>query len=74
MQYEIALAKTLHNESVRTFQSYQLIQRALVHQVLEVAEDKYLSSLRNLITGQVMSNIIDLILHLFCVYRKITPQ
>ena len=29
-QYEIALAKTLHNKSVRTVQSYQLIQRALV--------------------------------------------
>ena len=49
-QYEIALAKTLHDESVRTFHSYQLIQHALIQQVLEAVEDKYLSSLRNQIT------------------------
>ena len=73
-QFEIALAKTLHDENVRTFQSYLLIQRALVQQVLEAIEPKYLSSLRNRITGQVPSEIRDLILHLFRVYGKITPQ
>ena len=39
-QFEIALTKTLHDEDVRTFQSYLLIQRALVQQVLEVIEPK----------------------------------
>ena len=51
MQYEIALAKTLHNESICTFHSYLLIQRALVQQVLKVIDEKYVSSLRNRITG-----------------------
>ena len=73
-QFEISLAKTLHNENVRPFQSCLLIQHALVQQVLEAINEKYLSSLRNQITGQVPSDIRDLILHHFCVYGKITPQ
>ena len=64
-QYKIALAKTLHNKGVRTFQSYQLIQHAPVQQVLEDVEDKCLSSLRSRFTGQVPPDIRDLILHLF---------
>ena len=72
--YEISLAKTLHDEGVRNFQSYLLIQCALVQQVLEAVEDKYLSCLRNSITGQVLSDIRDLILYLFRVYGKITLQ
>ena len=73
-QFEIALAKTVHDENVRNFQSYLLVQRALVQQVLEAINEKYLSSLRNRITEQVPSEIRDLILHLFRVYGKITPQ
>ena len=73
-QFEISLAKTLHDESICTFQSYLLVKRVLVQQVLETIDGKYLSSLRNQITGQVPSNIRDLILHLFRVYGKITPQ
>ena len=70
----MSLAKTLHNESACTFQSYLLIQRALVQQALEVICETYLSSLRNRIIGQVPSNIRDLILHMFRVYGKINPQ
>ena len=73
-QYEIAFAKTLQDESVRTFQFHKLIQRALVHQVLEAVEDKYLSSLRKNITGQVPYGIKGLVSHLFRVYGKINPQ
>ena len=50
-RYEIALAKTLHNKGVQTFQSYQLIQRELAQQVFDDVEDKHLSCLRNSITG-----------------------
>ena len=73
-QFEISLTKTLHDKSVCTFQSYWLIQRALVQQVLEAIGEKYLSFLRNWFTGQVPSNTRDLILHLFRVYSKIIPQ
>ena len=65
--YEIFLAKTLHNESIRPLQSYQLIQHALVQQVSEAVDGKYLRSLRNHIMRQVLSDIRDLILSLFCV-------
>ena len=73
-QSQVVLAKTIHDEATQTFQSYQLIQRALVQQVLETIEIKYLSSIRNCITGQIPAEIRTLILHLFRVYGKITPQ
>ena len=46
-QYQIALAKTIHEEATQTFQTYQLMQRALIQQVLEAITSKYLSSIRN---------------------------
>ena len=67
-QYEIALARTEHEEALNTFQEYQLVQRALVQQVIEVIYVKYLTALSNCITGQVPSEIRALILHLFRVY------
>ena len=73
-QYEIALVKTLHNEVIRVFQVYQLIQHVLVQQVLECIEDKYLTMLRSGITGQVLAKIFTLVLHLFCIYGKISPR
>ena len=73
-QYQVALAKTVYDEATQTFQSYQLIQRALVQQVLETIKAKYLSSFRNRITRQFHAEIRTLILHLFQVYGKINPQ
>ena len=72
--HEIALAKTLHKEALKVLQAYQLIQCALVQQVLDFIEDKYLMTLRNRITGQVSVEIRTLVLHLFRIYRKISPH
>ena len=55
-------------------QTYQLVQRALVQQVLEEIETKYLNSMRNCVIGQVPAEIRTLVLHLFWMYGKITPQ
>ena len=73
-QYDIVITNMIHNEEVRNFQSYQLIQLALVQKLLEVVEDKYLSTLWKRITGQILLNIRDLILHVFRVCNKINPQ
>ena len=73
-QYEISLAKAIHDKALKKFQAYQLIQRALVQQVLECIEDKYLTTLCNRITGQDFSVIRALVLHFFGIYWKITPQ
>ena len=72
-QCEIAASMTPHNEYLLTFHSHQLVQRALVQQVLEVLDTKYLATLRNRITGQVPVDIISSILHLFRIYGKMTP-
>ena len=73
-QYQISLTKTLHEKATQTFQTYQLVQRALVQQVLEAIDSKYLSSICNRVTDQVPDEIHELILHLFRLYGKITPQ
>ena len=72
--FQIQAATTTYNEQLITFHSYQLVQRALVQHVLEAMDAKYLSALRNRITGQVPSDIRSLILPLFRIYGKITPQ
>ena len=61
-------------KSLLTFHSYQLVQRALVQQVLDAIDHKYLFTLRNRTTWQVPADIRSLILHLFCIYNKISPQ
>ena len=73
-QYEIAAAKTLHEEAIETYHAYELVQRALVQQVLEAIDTKYLSNLRNRVTGQVPSQIRLLMLHLFRIYGKFSQQ
>ena len=72
--FQIQAATTTYNEQFITFHSYQLVQRALVQQVFEGINAKYLSALRNRITGQVPSDIRSLILPLFIIYGKNTPQ
>ena len=73
-QYKIALTKTVHGEALKAFQIYQLIHRVLVQKVLDCIEDKYLMTLCNRITRQAPAEIYALILHLFIIYGKISPQ
>ena len=68
------LAKTVYKEVTQTCQLYQLIQRALVQQVLEAIETNYLNSIWSRVTGQGPAEIRTLIFHIFWVYGKITPQ
>jgi len=73
-QFEIALASRLHEEACRMFQGYQLVQHSLIQQVLEAIYGRYLSRLRNRVTGQVPAEIRLLILNIFLLCGKITPQ
>ena len=50
------------------------MQRALVQHILEAIDSKYLSAISNRVTCQVSVEIRALILHLFRIYGKITPQ
>jgi len=40
IHHEIALARKLHEEALKAFQAYQLIQHAIIQQVLEGIEEK----------------------------------
>ena len=73
-QYQIAQLKSQHDESKRVYEEYILMQRALIAQVISVLDAKYLSALRNRVTGQLPSDIRAIFLYLFKVYGKIRPE
>ena len=50
------------------------MQRALIQQVVLAIEAKYLSALRNRITGQLPPDIREIYLYLFRIYGKIKPE
>ena len=70
-QYKIAALKTLHKEEIETYHAYKLVQGVLEQYVLKEIKTKYLSNLRNQVTGQVPSKIRIMMLQLFRIYGKI---
>ena len=71
-QYEIVLTKTVHDEVLKKFQAYTLIQCALVQQIFKCIEDKNLTVFRKRVMGQVPAKIRALGLYLFRIYGKIS--
>ena len=51
IKYTIVLLKTQHNESLKDFSEYQLVQRVAIQQVLEAIQAKFVTRLRNRVTG-----------------------
>ena len=74
IQFVISLLKTQHNKALKTYHIYLLIQRELIHKVLDAVESKYLTRLRNRLTGQVPNNICALFFQLVQAYIKITAK
>ena len=69
-QYDITLIKTQHDENMRTFYEYQLVQRATIQQVWEEINSKYVTRPYNRITGQVPTDIRPVMISLFQIYEK----
>ena len=59
---------------MRTYYLYLLVQRALIQQVLDEIEFKYLTRLHHRLTRQVPSDIRALLFQLVQAYGKITPK
>ena len=57
MQYAIVLSKTQHDDVMRSYHLYLLVKCALIHQVLDDIESKYLNRLRNRLTVQVPNDM-----------------
>ena len=74
IQYDIALNNTHHDENMRTFSGYQLVQRATIQQVLETMNSKYVTHLRTRIIGQFPTDIRLLMMSLFQIYGKISAN
>ena len=72
-QFQITQAKSEHDEDLRVFREYTLMQRALIQQVLQAIDGKYLSALRNRVTGQIPNDTRSIMSYLFRVYGQITP-
>ena len=63
-QYQIALARNQHDEELRVFREYTLIQRAFISQLVKSIDEIYLLALQNRVTGQLPANIYT-IMHLW---------
>jgi hypothetical protein len=73
-QYEIALAKLQHDEALKNFSEYQLVQRAVIQQVLQAIASKFVTRLRNRVSGQVPNDIRQLMMSLFQIYGRISTN
>ena len=73
-QYEITFASRHHEKATRRFQKFQLIQQSLIQQALEAINSRYFKRLRNYTIRKTPTEVYTLLLNLFTVYGKITPQ
>ena len=71
---KLPFENTQHYETLGDDHLYLLVQRALIQQGLDAIESKYVTRLRNIITGQVPNGIRQFLFQLFQVYGKITPK
>lgn len=74
MQFQIALAKSQREKVLFVFLEYTLMQRILIQQSVNMMDEKYLSSMRNIITRQLPNIMQDILLHLFRIYGKVKPK
>ena len=56
-QYQIDIANTQYNTDLREYQTYILMQRALISLVQQVIDNKYTNAIHNRVTGQLSSDI-----------------
>jgi len=73
-QYEISLLKMQYDDAMRTYHLYLLVQCALIQQVLDAIESKYLTRICNRLTGYVPNDIRALHFQLFQAYGVKTPK
>ena len=73
-QYVISNIQTVQVNHLHNFKKYQLVQRALIQQILEAIEAKFIICLQNRITGNITTEIRTPIAELFATYGKITAK
>ena len=66
--------KSQHEEALRAFLEYTLMQRVLIQQVVAAINPKYISALRNHVTGQLLPNVCLIFLYFFRIYSKIRSE
>ena len=50
-QYEVSHLNQTHKDILFIFYDYQLMQRALIRQVIQAVDEQYIAALRNRVTG-----------------------
>ena len=73
-QYQIAQRREEHDEATRAFRELIGVERALVQQIVNALETKYLRALRNPITGKIIKKIPEIFEYLFETYGDVSPQ
>lgn len=50
------------------------MEKVLIQQVVQAVDERCIATLPNMIAGHVLSDCQDILLYLFGVYSKVTPQ
>jgi hypothetical protein len=72
-QSTIAAMQADHKEQLRLWNEYNTVDRALKQQLIGAIEDKYLSAIRNRLTGFSTQTTREIMQHLLRHYGRITP-
>ena len=63
-----------HRSTKKLYLETLLLKRNIIHKIVEAVETKYLSALRNSITGQITPLVPTILNVMYNNYRRITPQ
>ena len=73
-QYQIAQRRSEHAEATRAFRELIGVEQALIQQIVNAVEPKYLRAIRNPLTGKITKTIPEIFEYLFDTYGDVSPQ
>jgi hypothetical protein len=71
---QVSLLQATHKEQLRLWNEYNTIDRALKHQLIGAVEGKFISAIRNRITGFSTLSTRTIMEHLLYTYGRILPS
>jgi hypothetical protein len=72
-QYQIAIAKDIHDSATKTFKECNLLERTLIQQIKDAIHPDYLEAITNDDTGLITGTIVSIMVYLFENFGYVNP-
>jgi hypothetical protein len=72
-QYNIALAKDVHDTATKTFKECNLLERTLIQQIKDAVHPDFLEALTDDDTGLITGTIVEIMAYLFDTFGYVNP-